>query len=113
MVRMVDLVVGWLRVGVHLDRGRILGRRSGFVSFHMSPEAVFVRDIANLSEHSVFIFVAITSLYLMRLVALLLFPLLVALMINHLVTIFIWVILILFEILLLLCCSDTMSQLIE
>ena len=53
----------------------------------MGPEAMLICDIANLPEHSGLVLVAVASLHLHWRVALLLFPLLVALVINHLVAI--------------------------
>lgn len=53
----------------------------------MGPEAVFIGDIANLPEHAVFVFVAIASLNLMRMMAFFLFPLFVSFVIDHFIAV--------------------------
>ena len=75
---------------------------SGLISFHMRAEAMFVCNVANLPKHAVFVFVTVATLNLVRVVALLLFPLLVSLVINNLVAILIWIKLVMLVILMML-----------
>lgn len=55
----------------------------------MGSESVLVGDVADLSEEAVLVFVAVTSFHFVRVVALLMLPLLVALVVNNLVAVFV------------------------
>lgn len=61
------------------------------VGLDVGPEAVLVGDVANLPEHSVLVLVAVAALHLVGRVALLLFPLLVALVVDHFVAVLVGV----------------------
>lgn len=76
--------------------------RSRLIGLDMGPEAVLVGDVANLPEHSVLVLVAVASLHLHGGVALLLFPLLVALVVDHFVAVLVWVELVMLVILVVL-----------
>ena len=56
----------------------------------MGAETVLIGDIANLPEHSVLVLVTVATLHLHRVMTLLLFPLFVALVIDHLVSVLVW-----------------------
>lgn len=68
----------------------------------MGPEAVLICYVANLPKHAVLVLVTIASLHLHRVVALFLFPLFVSLVIDNLVSIFVWVVFVMFMILMML-----------
>lgn len=71
--------------------GSVLTRMRGFgawlVGLDVSPEAVLISNVANLPEHSVLVLVAVAALHLMGRVALLLFPLFVALVVDDFVAV--------------------------
>ena len=72
----------------------------------MCPEAMLIGNVANLPKHAVLVFVAIATLDFHWMVALLLFPLLVALVIYYFVAVFVRIILVMLMVLMMLICSD-------
>lgn len=87
---------------------------SRLVGLNMSPEAVLVCNVANLPKHAMLVLVSIAAFHLMWVMALLLFPLFVTFVIDHFVTVLVWVKLMVFVILMMLYeCKNKQSTLFK